>query len=223
VAAAEFDPAPSVVVVCDGTPRQYRVTAHVSHLFTTLDGESRFEFPLARVSQERAYVVEAYGNGDQPAHKWRPVDADGDLEALVTESTAAMVVSLVSAYWTANGVRWRLGEGATSPLGGLLAGSASDVSENAVVHRLMGEIEALETTCGEVSLEPLGEDSMLLLADAVPGVFLEIGRDYPTEPPRLWRTEQDGTYAEIVIPAADWSPERSLVEVLSGVRAGVGC
>lgn len=222
VAVAEFDPAPSVIIHTERVGALLQVSAQLSHVFNSLDGQTSMPFPLARISGDTVEAAWAVDEGDILKHRWSPVQPDAEArDDLVGAVVASMAIGLLRVYWGTQGVNWRFSDISENPYEGLLDvelsrhRSASLANESA--DRLFQEIAILESEFGQVTASQGDDELLVLWVTGQPEVFFELSLRYPTEPPDVW-VRDGGRFVVVKLDPSDWTPDRCLAEVVRGIR-----
>jgi hypothetical protein len=226
IALFEFNPRPSMIVRFEGTRAALTAHARITHVIRTVDDEALLETPVARLAGDALEFAAWRDPEVEPdAHLtwereslsdsegWDPMTAFGTAIAL-------FAVSISSVYWRLQGVRWRIAVPSLAPLNEMFKAAAELVPATQAGSDLTERLnqELAELTAAHVNVEVLDlndEDSVGVCVPRPPrAVTFVVGRDYPTEPPRVLVTEADGTIQEVRLDSSQWEPSRSMTDLL---------
>lgn len=216
VAVQEFSPSPSVILYCDGLADEYHVILLAAHLLPSTDGRDMFELRVASVYRDTIQInwetTDELFLADHPTTFDNVKDITGTLARIV----AGGIASLIWVYWANLGVQWEGLSGLANPQ--VDAFSQLKLPTAAVnLHRIQREVTALEQEYEGVRITPLDATSLAVIVDTQHSTLIEIGQGFPQTPPRVWVIDRSGSYAELPLREATWSPERTLLELLQGV------
>lgn len=222
ISALEFPGYPAILVYFEADGAHLNAFAHLGSLLPTVDGAAGFSIQVARFGLRgpRPTVVD---DGGLPT--WQYVNLTE------VEQPAEQVVAAVVAWFvlTCLELHWKLrGFGEVDLRGSLLKGQEAAMEplpptgEDVFGCRVEMELRTLELDGFEPATTEYGEDQIaLMVSDDGLQVAFVLGPDYPVSPPEVFYVSGDDQERLTIDPGC-WSPERTLLELVEGLRAEEG-
>jgi hypothetical protein len=223
ISALEFPGYPAIIIYFEAEGAYLNAFAYLGALLPTVDDSPGFSIQIARFGRRgRPTTAEP---GDLPT--WQYVnlsEVEQPAEQVVAAIVAWFVLSCLELHWHLRGL-------AAVDLHGRLLGTKAGVASataemtgDVFACRLEMELRTLELEGYAPATMEYGDERMaLIVADGELEIAFVLTPDYPASPPEVFYVS--GSAAErVTIGPSDWSPERTLLQLVDGVRAleGVG-
>ncbi|XVQ14551.1 hypothetical protein ACQP1W_19085 [Spirillospora sp. CA-255316] len=223
ICALEFPAHPAVVVWFEADGSDLSAFAHLGSLFPAVDGAAGFPIRIARFGTGPGRPTRP-GGGSLPT--WQHIDLsepDQPAEKVVAAAVAWFVLTCLEFHWQLRGFAEADLRGSVLA-GHAAAGAPAEAADPGAGRddvfgcRLEMEVRELERQGFDHETAEFDDTRVALIVSARDlELAFVLAPDYPLSPPMVFHV--DGALRErMEIDAADWSAERTLLEIAEGFR-----